>query len=112
VGAPSPGDFFGCRGVTGKWGPCDSTTQVDIVYWPRGPYRVDLFVDKQRIATDSFSMLGKDDLDGEMWARMSDESAPTRYITSLKGRVKPASGAAKGAPGRRARRLDRHSLSR
>jgi hypothetical protein len=87
VSVPSPGDFFRCRGVTGEWGPCDSTSQVDIAYWPRGTYRVDLFVDKQRIATGSFSMLGKDDLDGEMRARMSDESAPTGYLTSLKGRV-------------------------
>jgi hypothetical protein len=87
VAVPSPREVFRCRGVTGEWGPCDSTSQVAIYYWPRGAYRVDLFVDKQRIATGAFSMLGKNDIDGEMRARASDESAPTGSITPLKGRV-------------------------
>ena len=43
VTVPSPrSDAFRCRGVTGEWGPCDTTADVQLQYWPRGSWQVEL----------------------------------------------------------------------
>jgi len=73
---------------SGVWGePCSPTMPVDIQNWPRGTYQVDLFVEKQRVATGWFSMLVKEQIYGEVQAKTLDRSAPTGAIASLKAEV-------------------------
>ena len=87
VTVPSRNDVFRCRGVTGEWGPCDAASDVNVYYWPRGPYRVDLFVENSRIASGQFRLLGQADIDAEVRAKLADRSVPTGHIGPLNGRI-------------------------
>jgi hypothetical protein len=50
-------------------------------------WRVELFVDKQRVAAGRFAMVTRKNLDAEIRTWLADRSAPTHHIAPLGGRV-------------------------
>jgi hypothetical protein len=66
---------------------CSPKMDSIIQLWARGPYQVDLLVDKEKVATGWFVVSDKDAIYGEVAERARDRSAPTGRIAEINASV-------------------------
>jgi hypothetical protein len=83
----NPGECARQRERGGGGTACDETVPVEIRFWSTGAYRVDLFVDRQLVASGTFEMRAKEDIYGKVAAKARDRSSPIGTIPALEARV-------------------------